>query len=77
LLKGLRNVSWLPRTLVRDLCEGYVRTSYVIFSDCPPLDFLLVPGDEGTCREVDNPSGKSYGMKYQVPQTPEHVRKMA
>jgi len=26
----------------------------VAFADCPPLDFLLVPGGEGTRREVDN-----------------------
>ncbi len=25
------------------------------FADCPPLDALLVPGGEGTRREVDNP----------------------
>lgn len=26
------------------------------FADCPQLDYLLVPGGEGTRREVDNPS---------------------
>jgi transcriptional regulator GlxA family with amidase domain len=26
------------------------------FASCPPLDYLLVPGGEGTRREVDNPS---------------------
>lgn len=26
------------------------------FADCPPLDFLLVPGGEGMRREVDNPA---------------------
>jgi transcriptional regulator GlxA family with amidase domain len=25
------------------------------FSDCPPLDFIMVPGGIGTRREVDNP----------------------
>ncbi|MEG1768586.1 MAG: DJ-1/PfpI family protein [Comamonas sp.] len=25
------------------------------FADCPPLDYLLVPGGQGTRREVDNP----------------------
>jgi len=29
---------------------------HVTFADCPPLDFLLVPGGEGTQREVDNPA---------------------
>jgi len=27
----------------------------VNFSECPDLDFLLIPGGEGTRREVDNP----------------------
>lgn len=26
------------------------------FADCPPLDVLLVPGGQGTRREVDNPA---------------------
>jgi transcriptional regulator GlxA family with amidase domain len=29
---------------------------HVTFADCPPLDFLLVPGGEGTRKEVDNQS---------------------
>ncbi len=36
--------------------KGMSINPHVTFSDCPPLDFLLVPGGEGTRREVDNPS---------------------
>lgn len=28
---------------------------HVSFADCPPLDYLLVPGGQGTRREVGNP----------------------
>ncbi|MDR7666164.1 DJ-1/PfpI family protein [Methanosarcina sp. Z-7115] len=34
--------------------KGMSVNPHVIFRDCPPLDFLLVPGGEGTSREVDN-----------------------
>ncbi|MHB8101882.1 MAG: type 1 glutamine amidotransferase family protein [Methanosarcina sp.] len=60
------------------ICERSMSVNpHLTFSDCPALDFLLVPGGEGTRREVNNPSGKSYCMMHQVPQTPEYVRKMA
>jgi transcriptional regulator GlxA family with amidase domain len=37
------------------LCaKGMSINPHVAFSDCPPLDYLLVPGGEGTRREVDN-----------------------
>jgi transcriptional regulator GlxA family with amidase domain len=37
------------------LCaKGMSINPHVAFSDCPPLDCLLVPGGEGTRREVDN-----------------------
>lgn len=36
--------------------KGMSINPHVTFADCPPLDFLLVPGGEGTQREVDNPS---------------------
>lgn len=36
--------------------KGMSVNPHITFSDCPPLDFLLVPGGEGTQREVDNPS---------------------
>ena len=34
--------------------KGLVVTPHVSFVQCPPLDFLLVPGGEGTRREVEN-----------------------
>ena len=36
--------------------KGMSINPHVTFADCPPLDFLLVPGGEGTQREVNNPS---------------------
>ncbi|HNX93435.1 MAG TPA: hypothetical protein PKI17_07905, partial [Syntrophomonas sp.] len=35
--------------------DGMSINPHVAFKDCPPLDFLLVPGGQGTRREVDNP----------------------
>lgn len=38
------------------LCaKGMTVLPHVSFADCPALDFLLVPGGQGTRREVDNP----------------------
>lgn len=36
--------------------KGMSINPHVTFTDCPPLDFLLIPGGEGTRKEVDNPS---------------------
>jgi transcriptional regulator GlxA family with amidase domain len=36
--------------------KGLTVIPHVSMADCPPLDFLLVPGGEGTRREVDNPA---------------------
>lgn len=36
--------------------KGLSVNPHVEFSTCPPLDYLLVPGGEGTRREVDNPA---------------------
>ena len=36
--------------------KGLSLNPHATFADCPPLDFLLVPGGEGTRREVDNPA---------------------
>ncbi len=36
--------------------KGLTVLPHVSFADCPPLDGLLVPGGEGTRREVDNPA---------------------
>jgi transcriptional regulator GlxA family with amidase domain len=34
--------------------KGMVLQPHATFADCPPLDYLLVPGGQGTRREVDN-----------------------
>lgn len=36
--------------------KGMSINPHVTFADCPPLDFLLIPGGEGTHKEVDNQS---------------------
>jgi len=37
------------------LCaKGMVLHPHATFADCPPLDYLLVPGGQGTRKEVDN-----------------------
>jgi len=36
--------------------KGMSVNPHVSFETCPPLDYLLVPGGEGTRREVDNPA---------------------
>lgn len=36
--------------------KGMSVNPHVTFANCPQLDFLLVPGGEGTRREVDNPA---------------------
>ncbi len=35
--------------------KGMILQPHISFEECPPLDFLLVPGGEGTRTEVDNP----------------------
>jgi transcriptional regulator GlxA family with amidase domain len=35
--------------------KGLSVNPHVSFAECPPLDFLLVPGGQGTRQEVDNP----------------------
>ena len=35
--------------------KGLSINPHVSFADCPPLDYLLVPGGQGTRREVNNP----------------------
>lgn len=36
--------------------KGLVVHPHVSFADCPPLDYLLVPGGRGTRAEVNNPA---------------------
>jgi transcriptional regulator GlxA family with amidase domain len=35
--------------------KGLAIQPHVAFDQCPPLDFLLVPGGQGTRKEVENP----------------------
>ena len=42
--------SWEPVTCAK----GMSLNPHVVFSDCPPLDYLLVPGGEGTRQQVNN-----------------------
>jgi transcriptional regulator GlxA family with amidase domain len=39
-----------------DCVHGLRVEAAASFTDCPPLDYLLVPGGFGTRREVDNPA---------------------
>jgi transcriptional regulator GlxA family with amidase domain len=34
--------------------KGMIITPHVTFDDCPSLDYLLIPGGQGTRQEVDN-----------------------
>ncbi len=36
--------------------KGMSLNPHAAFDDCPPLDYLLVPGGQGTRTEVDNPA---------------------
>ena len=36
--------------------KGLSINPHASFANCPPLDYLLVPGGQGTRREVDNPA---------------------
>ena len=36
--------------------KGMSLNPHVTFDDCPSLDYLLVPGGEGTRQEVENPT---------------------
>lgn len=35
--------------------KGLSINPHISFATCPPLDYLLVPGGQGTRREVSNP----------------------
>lgn len=40
--------------------KGMSVNPHTTFAECPPLDYLLVPGGEGTRREVSNPEMLSF-----------------
>lgn len=44
------------RTAPVTCAKGMIITPHATFGDCPPLDYLLIPGGQGTRREVDNPA---------------------
>ena len=53
---GPENCLMVAESLAAVVCDkGMSINPHVSFSNCPPLDFLLIPGGQGTRREVDNP----------------------
>jgi transcriptional regulator GlxA family with amidase domain len=53
---GPENCLIVAQTLAPVTCaNGLVVTPHVEFANCPPLDYLLVPGGQGTRTEVNNP----------------------
>jgi transcriptional regulator GlxA family with amidase domain len=54
---GPENCLMVAQSLAPVVCDkGMSINPHFSFSNCPPLDFLLVPGGQGTRREVDNPT---------------------
>ena len=53
--QGPENCLMVARDLGPVVCaKGMSVNPHVSFSNCPPLDYLLVPGGQGTRREVDH-----------------------
>ncbi|MDD2754085.1 MAG: DJ-1/PfpI family protein [Methanothrix sp.] len=53
---GPENCLMVAQSLDPVVCDkGMSINPHFSFSNCPTLDFLLVPGGQGTRREVDNP----------------------
>ncbi len=71
--------------------KGLSVNPHVSFRECPALDILLVPGGEGTRKEVENkelvnfiavqfgteyyPLSKTYGSLHQSPMAPRYLNK--
>jgi transcriptional regulator GlxA family with amidase domain len=54
-LQGPERCLMVAQTLDPVVCaKGMSINPHVTFDDCPPLDYLLVPGGEGTRQQVDN-----------------------
>ncbi len=54
-LEGPERCLMVAQSRAPVLCaKGMVLQPHATFADCPPLDYLLVPGGQGTRREVDN-----------------------
>lgn len=55
--EGLEKRLMVSENLNPVICErGMSINPHIDFSSCPQLDYLLIPGGEGTKRAVDNPS---------------------
>ncbi len=55
-LAGPKNYFLIAQSLEPIICaKGLSVNPIVTMEKCPKLDFLLVPGGEGTRKEVDNP----------------------
>ncbi len=53
---GPENCLIVAQKLEPVICaKGLSINPHVSFADCPPLDYLLVPGGQGTRQEVNNP----------------------
>ncbi len=53
---GPENCIIVSETPAPVICaKGLSINPYASFSTCPPLDYLLIPGGQGTRTEVDNP----------------------
>mgnify|MGYP003576312916 CR=1 FL=1 len=53
---GPENCIIVSQALEPVVCaKGLSINAHVSFADCPPLDYLLVPGGRGTRQEVNNP----------------------
>ena len=59
--KGPENCLLVSQSLEPVLCaKGMSINPHASFDTCPPLDYLLVPGGEGTRSEVSNPKMLSF-----------------
>ena len=58
---GPQNCLIVAQSVAPVVCaNGLSLNPHVSFADCPALDFLLVPGGEGTGREEENPALVSF-----------------
>jgi transcriptional regulator GlxA family with amidase domain len=56
LADGPENCLIIAQTLAPVICaKGLSVNPHVSFETCPPLDYLLIPGGQGTRQEVNNP----------------------
>ena len=54
-MQGPENCFMIAQSLQPVICaKGMSINPHIALADCPPLDYLLVPGGQGTRQEVDN-----------------------